>query len=604
MTDSDFLETVRSTVEYYSNSYGITPDKAFVLFAAAQALGLDEEDSFDGIMVGGPNDLGLDFGLVDKAGRRVIVAQGKYTATVTRDEIRAFAKVPVILDDPHELRRLEANENVREFGRSFRKYKREGYAIAPHFFSLSDLTSAMRKEFGEIVNGDFALIKRLWESRQSTTLAERPDKVELPLSDYLKLNDSAGSPKCYVIEILLKDLYELYKKYGAGLFDDNVRLHAGVKTVANKGMIKTLTDYGCAEAEYFIFYNNGLCILCDSIKMPKVEAGRPQKIVLTGPQIINGAQTTATIGTLDEDQISDKASILARVICPPKARPDAFREQVIRFTNTQTPVTTRDFRSNDERQKQLFDAMDRWKTPYFYERKVGLWDVLDASRKSRFRRAGRHGQGRECFRIINNETLAKCIRAWDGKPASAKNEKHQIFLLVSDGGIYEEVFPDNCHTPEMVEEYILAYELNDKLLAEKQNWGRSFREADKAKDEEKKARLERLRFLTFFNFFGLAALGYLYSRHCGNEDQRRAFKTAVMTEEGFQKAFDYIRSIFLTQITAAFRASDKEGKVFNMANWFKTDDNFDRIIKPAIDDEAETKLPTLLGGMQRSAQKP
>jgi hypothetical protein len=85
-------------------------------------------------------------------------------------------------------------------------------------------------------------------------------------------------------------LSELYKFYSARLFEFNVRSFLQAKGKVNKGIRRTLLD----EPERFLAYNNGLTATAD-----EVEVGTENGITvirrLRGLQIVNGAQTTASL---------------------------------------------------------------------------------------------------------------------------------------------------------------------------------------------------------------------------------------------------------------------------------------------------------------------
>lgn len=106
--------------------------------------------------------------------------------------------------------------------------------------------------------------------------------------------------KSYYGQVAGSDLGELWQKYGKRLFTENIRNFLGNSTV-NDEIIKTIR----IEAENFIYFNNGITILCDSIK--KTPKGGNGKTVGTftcnGISVVNGAQTLGSIGSLSESNL-------------------------------------------------------------------------------------------------------------------------------------------------------------------------------------------------------------------------------------------------------------------------------------------------------------
>ncbi len=105
------------------------------------------------------------------------------------------------------------------------------------------------------------------------------------------------------------------------------------------------------EPEHFWYFNNGLTIICDSIK-PGVY-GRLQSEVAVfkfeGISLVKGAQTTGIVGDSFDaipEADKDKLWIQIRAIAV-KHCPDGFAKRVTKFTNLQNAVNAQDFVSLD-----------------------------------------------------------------------------------------------------------------------------------------------------------------------------------------------------------------------------------------------------------------
>jgi hypothetical protein len=111
------------------------------------------------------------------------------------------------------------------------------------------------------------------------------------------------------------------------------------------------------EPQHFWYFNNGLTIICDSIRPAVLGRLNPEVALfkLDGISLVNGAQTTGMVcehfDGIPEDQ-KDKLWLQVRVIAV-KNCPDGFAKRVTRYTNLQNAVTLQDFVSMDPVQSRL-----------------------------------------------------------------------------------------------------------------------------------------------------------------------------------------------------------------------------------------------------------
>jgi hypothetical protein len=581
--EPSFAATIAECVEYYCDEYGVDAPQGFLIFAAVYALGIDEDDAMGGLL-DGKNDLGLDFGHIDDSSKTIFLAQGKYTSEVSRDNIRLFVQVSNYLNRPSALRDRGANASLLSFARRYRARVKRGYQTKMVYFHLGSLSPGKQAEYGDCVEYDLARLEKAYKESNRVSFDSSPEKIVIKVNKHFELRTPPDRPRCVVAEIPLIELHRIFVEYRSGLFNENVRLHAGTTAPANAAMRSTLAS---SEATDFVYYNNGICILCDKIKELAKQPDGVTSLQLIKPQVINGAQTTYTIGQCDEDRLQN-ASLITRIMSPGKAKHDEFRLKVIRFNNTQTPVKTRDFRANDERLKRLSDAMSAWSPAYFFERKLGMWAALTPQERARFRRGGK-GNKPDDFRIVDSQLLGQCRLAWSGRPGAAKNSKGKIFTLINEGGVYDEVFPEECHERASVEEYLLAYELQNMVRQEKRAWAKALRQAKAENDTDQMDALDEDRFVTHFNFFFLAAVSILFSRAGVSQKPLRARLTQQAT---FQTLYAQIKRLFGPII----RAQQAARKEFTINNWFKKDDNFRDFVVPEIARQARE----IFDALQRS----
>ncbi len=141
----------------------------------------------------------------------------------------------------------------------------------------------------------------------------------------------------------------IFQYAGVRLFARNIRGFLGGTTAVNEGMLQTLMH----EPDRFIYYNNGVTILCDEAK--KESKKGKDILVVANPQVINGQQTTRTLASRPE--LAKKASVLVKVVqVTREAGTNGFEELVSRIvqgTNSQNSIRQSDLTANDRIQIDL-----------------------------------------------------------------------------------------------------------------------------------------------------------------------------------------------------------------------------------------------------------
>ena len=137
-------------------------------------------------------------------------------------------------------------------------------------------------------------------------------------------------------------LRTIYYKYQEDLFSANYRGFLGLtKKTINTGIKNTAEK----NPENFWAYNNGITILTN-----KLEIKKDGFLNLHGISIINGAQTTGSIGSLDFKIDLRGVQILTRIIeC---GNSDVVNE-IVKYNNTQNKITSWDKFGNDPNQQDI-----------------------------------------------------------------------------------------------------------------------------------------------------------------------------------------------------------------------------------------------------------
>ena len=234
---------------------------------------------------------------------------------------------------------------------------------------------------------------------------------------------------------LLADIYILH---GSRLLEGNVRTFLGRRGSINKGIASTLAK----EPSRFFAYNNGIAATASAITTVP-STGRTR--VLTGAtdlQIVNGAQTTASLAALRREGKLPESSVFVpmklSVVAPAVAA--ELIPRISRFANSQNSVRASDFFANHEFHRKLEEMSRRVLAPaiggsqvqthWFYERARGAHlneqaDLTEA-KKAQFLRMNPRAQ------VITKTDLAKVENCFDMLPDVTSKGAEKSFVQFAE----------------------------------------------------------------------------------------------------------------------------------------------------------------------------
>jgi len=204
------------------------------------------------------------------------------------------------------------------------------------------------------------------------------------------------------------------------IFNDNVRIYLTKKNRINRKIHATALSDRNVE---FWYLNNGITITCDSFSyQPGVRA---PLVALENVQIVNGGQTSNALFEAHREQPEklQNVLILARIY---ETRARDITADIAEATNSQTPINTRDLRSNDDVQKKLEESfLDQG---MYYERK-----------------ARRHHEQPRPKRIDAMSAGQAFLAYFLGYPEVAKKDRARVF-----GDLYDNIFNDDITTQKLL----------------------------------------------------------------------------------------------------------------------------------------------------------
>ena len=300
--------------------------------------------------------------------------------------------------------------------------------------------------YGKItVRFDVWDIERLYQSVLGGTAVERQLVVKLKkkYGESLPLIKVKGDNEiydCYIGVISGELLARIYETEGQDLIQKNVRSFLQAIGKVNKGIKVSLAN----EPQMFMAYNNGISTIAESIA---VDEGRSSGDIvniteITGWQIVNGGQTTASIYNaykaklpLEQVNVQIKLSVIKQ-----KDRAEEIIHNISKYANSQNKINMSDFNANDayhvkmerlSRATPIPVAKGKSTDYWFYERARGQYLVElnrqpTAAAKKEFK--SRCPQNR----CISKTVAAKCVMTYRGYPDIVSKGLETSFIYFSD----------------------------------------------------------------------------------------------------------------------------------------------------------------------------
>lgn len=227
---------------------------------------------------------------------------------------------------------------------------------------------------------DATRLKRIHEA-QSIRDDLFVDLADLPGGGLVALAATVGDADydAYLTVVPGEALADIYLRHGSRLLEGNVRTFLGRRGKINRGIATTLSTI----PSRFFAYNNGIAATASSVTKVMGPAGT---ILLTGIadlQIVNGAQTTASLASLKREGKLPAGAVAVpmklSVVAPTVA--EELVPLISRFANSQNSVRESDFFANHPFHQRMEEISRRILAPavggaltqahWYYERARG-----------------------------------------------------------------------------------------------------------------------------------------------------------------------------------------------------------------------------------------
>lgn len=288
-------------------------------------------------------------------------------------------------------------------------------------------------------------IERLYQSvlggivmeRQLIVKLKKKYGASLPL---IKVKGDNGIYDCYIGVISGELLARIYAVEGQDLIQKNVRSFLQATGKVNKGIKASLVS----EPQMFMAYNNGISTVADDIDIDESQSNGDVVSItkITGWQIVNGGQTTASIYNayksklpLDQVNVQIKLSVIKK-----KDQAEDIIHNISKYANSQNKINMSDFNANDayhvkmerlSRATPIPVARGKSTDYWFYERARGQY-LVELSRQTTV--AAKKEFKRHCpkNRCISKTVAAKCVMAYLGYPHIVSKGLETNFIFFSD----------------------------------------------------------------------------------------------------------------------------------------------------------------------------
>ncbi len=429
---SNILDSYIKAIE---RKYGISENEAFEVLSAVLMLDKPYDEVYQNIWIGGQDDCGFDAVYIDDQTNDLFLFQSKNSPKLTQGQLM---KLDTDFKDLFELNNRSGkkiNSKLQARIDEYQDFTRKGIALTPKlFFVYSGKNDDPENSFNETLSSEFSgrasspeytvfdsvdLIKRL-----SVFQRTRRDDIEFtfrPLeTDISTISQQAmfsfvtrqvTGASFRIKATHLCELMDMEVKTNGSvdtLFSENVRGYLG-KNKANKSIDNTLRDP--TKAPFFLFMNNGLTIICESMVVPIGPQAGEYLVSVVNPVIVNGLQTSHVLYDIfsENPEWLDNVDVIVRVY---ENRNKELTELITEATNTQTSINFKDQMSNKKFNEIAHD--------YFAARGVKY-----VSKRGESVRDDDLAEGIQ--NSINNETVLKFwFATYNRNPRLAKSSKKSV----------------------------------------------------------------------------------------------------------------------------------------------------------------------------------
>ena len=384
--NDDLREQIEGYIEELAVDYrGHVDHKLFTLWFMLATAAVDKPDTGLEAITDRTGDKNLDAIHINETTGTVYLIQSKFREKLGRSEPRndvlSFVDVARSLWDDDRFASLceDMSEPVADrLSHARERLEHRDYRLQMIYSTLGKFSEKTRNEaeriFRSATRGRSASLGLLDSSRLESIAADYEigvagliEEIFLPVqSNAARHHDRRTNITTYLFAAAGNDIADIYRRFGLRVFDRNIRGYLGEKRGSINEAIRESVE---AEPEFFLHYNNGVTLVCESANLQ--EEGDSRKLTMVQPQIINGQQTTRALAAAGPK--ARRSLVQVRVMTIPRGlnhRGVEYNDvisNIVRASNSQTKIDEGDLRSTDPTQVKLERELRRYN--YLYVRK-------------------------------------------------------------------------------------------------------------------------------------------------------------------------------------------------------------------------------------------
>jgi hypothetical protein len=559
----DYIKEIRGEITKIKKEENIDMSRAFIIWVLDQYYSLSREEAV-GAITDSSGDKKIDAFIEEEDS--IFIIQCKLfkdeTKEVGDDEISLFKGCIDWLRQPDEIKKLN-RPKLLDAAQTFKEKWDEGASVELHYFAFGKFSPGANDERRVFNNSEFRDriqmhfhdvddIQNFFRAnlQSGNPLASETITIDLDTGKFFVRKE--GPFPAIVLSIRGTDLASWYKKYGSRLFERNIRLFRGSrKGSINAGIFNTAAN--APDRKRFWYYNNGISFVCSDFKFDNED--KPTQVIVEGPQIINGCQTTVCLKEAQDSlenifEPPEEINVLARIIKAPMS--DV--ELITLYTNSQNPVSEAQLKSNDPIQKKLKIDFENYDPPYFYSIKEGDWKNLTLESRRKY-------DGR----IIDFIKAAQAVYAFLKDPAFARRYRIELFSRK-----YHEIFKPDTKVEEILVPWCILTFIEEQIAKyRKEEFNRLKSNPDDFDDPKKDAILKK-EFLLYSNLIILYFIHKLIRKKY--DDYTPEIANLLLNN----KLEDRIRSLF-DYIVAVLSFTDRLSEEKNLTRYLKNIENINTL---------------------------
>jgi hypothetical protein len=256
----------------------------------------------------------------------------------------------------------------------------------------------------------------------------------------LLANEVQESYKSFLCIIPGHVLADLYLEHGSKLLEGNVRSYLSTTRKVNRGIRNTAIN----EPDKFFVYNNGISATASSVQIKQMNQGL-QITHITNLQIVNGAQTTATLAEVRRNATENQRHLSSVFVQMKLTAVDSLQAETLipnisRYSNSQNSVSETDFFANHPYHLEIeklsrrilapAKSGEQYETYWYYERlRAQYTNDLNRHKTKRDREIFTRNHPKN--QVITKTDLAKVLGCWQLEPHIVSRGAQRNFVQIA-----------------------------------------------------------------------------------------------------------------------------------------------------------------------------